>query len=203
MTNFLTLPTRYPGLYWTAKFIGPYFPMSKYYVEPFAGLARTANHSRSKIMVLNDKSQISNNYCRKKFRDAIIENMDFEETMKKYDSPETFFLIDPPWRIDFYNGNKEIRSSHGKPIKHRNPNAVTGGYIDRSALQYIKKLKEILPKLKGDWILTLGPSHHLSFKKYFSLQVQSFKPRLFGFHSKTWLFSNKPLKVQITQITDF
>ena len=102
MTNFLALPNRYPGLLRMAKFIGPYFPKTKYYVEPFSGLARTAKHSRSKIMILNDKSEYSNYYCRKKYPKAIIENLDFIDCIKKYDGPDTFFLIDLPFSIAEY-----------------------------------------------------------------------------------------------------
>ena len=91
--------------------------------------------------------------------------MDFEKTLKKYDGPDTFFLIDPPWRISYYNGNKEIRTSHGKSMQHRNPKAIDGGFIDRTAREYIIKIKEILPKLKGNWILTLGPTFHSHFKQ--------------------------------------
>ena len=87
MTNFLTLPTRYPGLYWTAKYIGPYILKSKIYVECFAGLARTAKYSRSEIMVLNDKSKVSNIYCKKKFPNAIVQNMDFIKTIHVSDTP--------------------------------------------------------------------------------------------------------------------
>ena len=201
--SLLNKPSRYPGLYWTARYIGPYIPKSRIYVECFAGLARTAKYAKAKIIVLNDKSKISNIYCKKKFRKAIIENMDFEKTLKKYDGPNTFFLIDPPWRISYYNGNKEIRTTHGKPTKHRHSKAIEGGFIDKTAREYIIQIKEILPKLKGDWILTLGPSYHSHFKEYYSDMVTTLRPTLFGYFPKTWLFSNKPLKVQIPQITDF
>ena len=201
--SILDRPSRYPGLYWTALYIGPYIPKSKIYVECFAGLARTAKYSKSEIMVLNDKSKVSNIYCKKKFPNAIIENMDFENTINKYDNVDTFFLIDPPWRISYYNGNKEIRTSHGKPMKHRNMKAVTRGVIDRTARDYMIKLKEILPKLKGNWILTLGPGFHSHFKEYYCTTVTTLRPKLFGYYPKTWLFSNQPLKIQVPQITDY
>ena len=34
-----------------ASQIGAYFPKTKYYVEPFSGLARTAKYSKSEIMI--------------------------------------------------------------------------------------------------------------------------------------------------------
>ena len=124
MINYLALPTRYPGLEKMSKFIGPYFPKSKYYVEPFAGLARTAKHARSTIMVLNDKSKYSNNYCHRIYPNAIIENLDFIECIKKYDGPHTFFLIDPPWRVDFYQG---------RGMTARNKKGIARAFIDRPA----------------------------------------------------------------------
>ncbi len=136
--------------------------------------------------------------------------MDFIDTLKKYDSKNTFFLIDPPWRISYYNGNKEIRTTHGRRLKHipgRSQSQSTGvaiaAFIDRTALQYIIQVKEILPKLKANWILTLGPGYHSHFKQYFSKSVTTLRPKLFGYYPKNWLFSNKPLKIQIPQITDF
>ena len=102
--TLLGLPNRYPGLTYTARQISLFFPKCKIYVEPFAGLARTAKYVNCEIIVLNDKSEHSNKYCKKKFRKAIVENMDFIETIKKYDSKDTFFLIDPVWRSDFYDG---------------------------------------------------------------------------------------------------
>ena len=149
-------------------------------------------------MVLNDKSKVSNIYCKKKFPKAIIENMDFEKTLKKYDGPNTFFLIDPPWRISYYKGDKNLRG-----MNHRNPNAIDGGFIDRTALEYMIKIEEILPKLKADWILTLGPGFHSHFKEYYTTFVKQIKPKMFGYFPKTWLFSNKPLEIQIPQIIDY
>jgi hypothetical protein len=184
-----------------ARFIGPYFPKSVYYVEPFAGLARTAKYNRSKKVVLNDKSDYSHYYCQKKFPNAIIENLDFIDCIKKYNSKDTFFLIDPPWRTDFYIG---------RGMTARAGPGITGGYIDRSSAQYIADLKKILPSIKGPYIVTL-PIHFacnktkgkMVFPGPYSKTLRSPKPFMFGNHASTVLFSNKPLKIQVPQITDF
>ena len=81
--TLLGLPNRYPGLTYTARQISLFFPKCKTYVECFAGLGRTAKYSNCEIMVLNDKSEYSNKYCKKKFPNAIVENMDFIQTIKK------------------------------------------------------------------------------------------------------------------------
>jgi hypothetical protein len=201
MVNFLALPNRYPGLTRMAKYIGPYFPKSKIYVECFAGLAKTAKYARSQIVVLNDKSEYSNYYCKKKFPNAIIENMDFIDTIKKYDSKDTFFLIDPPWRIDFYQG---------KGMTARTKKGITAGYIDRSAKEYLDDLKKILPIIKGHYILTLPTnfdcrkkSGSMFFPALHSKTLKDIKPHIFGNYATTRLFSNKPLKIQIPTLEKF
>jgi len=196
-----TLPSRYPGLFWMSKFIGPYFPKTKYYVEAFSGLARTAKYSRSQIMILNDKSEYSNYYCHKKHPKAIIENLDFIDCIKKYDGSDTFFLIDPPWRIDFYEG---------KGMTARSKTGITGAFIDRSAKQYLTDLKQILPTLKGHYIVTLPTNFScrkqkgkIVFPSPYSKSLRHHKGHLFGNHPSTVLFSNKPLEIQIPQIIDY
>ena len=89
----------YAGVKHTAKQITDLFPdMNNYemYVEPFSGLGRTAEYVDGKVIVLNDKSEFANKYCAEMFPNAIVENMDFMDTINRYDSSKTFFLIDPP-----------------------------------------------------------------------------------------------------------
>ena len=63
--SVLSLPDRYGGLFHMALQISAYIPKSKYYIEPFSGLARTAKYARSQIIVLNDKSLGANKKCKK------------------------------------------------------------------------------------------------------------------------------------------
>jgi len=202
-----------------SKFIGPYFPKSKIYVECFSGLARTAKHARSEIMILNDKSKHANKICKKKFSKAIVENMDFIDTLKKYDSKDTFFLIDPPWRTDFYDGYQNKSKTHrttsmlvnikstyarklGKYMTLKDRTLVPQlAFIDRTSKEYLEDLKRILPKLKGHYILTLESS--MKFPSPYSKLLIHPNAKMFGFHPKTILFSNKPLEIQIPQITDY
>jgi len=211
-----TLPSRYPGLYWMSKFIGPYFPKTKYYVELFSGLARTAKYSRSEIMILNDKSEYANKICRKKFANAIITNQDFEDCIKKWDSKETFFLIDPPWRTDFYDDSnpfvfgsatRKDKSTYNKKLgkymtsKDKNCKKPQLAFIDRTSKEYLEDLKRILPKIKGCYILTL--EHKMKFPSLYSKLLIHPQKKMFGFHPKTMLFSNKPLEIKIPQIIDY
>ncbi len=199
-----------------SKFIGPYFPKSKYYVECFSGLARTAKHARSQIMILNDKSKYANKICKKKFSKAIITNEDFETCIKRWDSKDTFFLIDPPWRTDFYDNSnpfvwssctRKDKSTYNKKLgrymtsKDKNCKKPQLAFIDRTSKEYLEDLKRILPKIKGSYILTL--EHSMKFPSDYSQLLIHPNVKMFGYHPKTMLYSNKPLQIQIPQITDY
>ena len=203
--SVLSLPDRYGGLYFMASQIGAYFPKTKYYVEPFSGLARTAKYSRSETVILNDKSKLVNEKCRKLFSNAVITNDDFEECIKKYDSKETFFLIDPPYDVNYYNGDivKEevIKNNLRNKSKRPDKKAVHMPVIDRTVKQYLDKLKEILPGIKGQYIVTL--SLQKNFKSPYEKILKDIKPHLFGNYPSSHLYSNRPLKIQIPQITEF
>ena len=215
-----TLSSRYPGLFFMSKFIGPYIPKSKIYVETFSGLARTAKHSKSEIVILNDKSEYANKICKKRFPNAIITSQDFEDCIKKHDSKDTFFLIDPPWRTDFYDNSHPFtfgagstrankrQSTYNKKLgkymtsQDKNCNIKQLAFIDRTSKEYLEDLKRILPKIKGHYILTLEHTMKFPAAPYSKLLIHTHK-KLFGYKPKTMMFSNKPLEIQIPQIIDF
>ena len=218
--TLLGLPNRYPGLTYTARQISLFFPKCKTYVECFAGLARTAKYCRNcETMVLNDKSEYSNNYCKKKFPNAIVENMDFIETIKKYDSKDTFFLIDPVWRSDFYDGTIKFGPKHLLPNRaltlknkkntevltkrelNKNKSMNKLSFCDRTAKQYLSDLDDILPTINGHYIMTLNKNG--KFNSKFTCLVQYHKPRIFGNYPSSRLFSNKPFKRNCKEITDY
>jgi len=178
----LNLNNRYGGLFYTSTQIGHHFPKSKYYIEPFSGLARTAKYSKSEIIILNDISEFANKKCRKLFPNAIITNMDFIECIKKYNFEDSFFLIDPVWRIGYYD--KETSKVNRKTAK-----------------QYLKELEEILPTIKGTYIVTLGKGFKI--KSPYSKLIIHTHSRLFGHKPNSMIFSNKPLEIQIPQIIDY
>src|SRR5579871_2404682 len=124
----------YAGLAFTARQISEYIPRYKVYCEPFAGLGRVGKYVNADSKVLNDKSQYAYQYLQSHFHTAIVENIDFEECINKYDSTDTFFLIDPPWRKAIYSGHEKY-------------------FMDRQPVDYYKRLLEILPKIQGDFIL--------------------------------------------------
>jgi len=172
----------YAGVKWTAEKIMALSPLStpnnpnyNLYVEPFAGLARTAKYV-DLPMVLNDKSQFSNDYCIDTYPDAIVENMDFMETIDKYDSDKTFFLIDPPWRYTTY--------------KHNNKSVC-----DRKTFEYYDELLKRVETMKGDWFILSSADEHetkniLRKSKYGIIIVESEGNVIFGKKARTMICSN-------------
>ena len=203
MVSVLSLDNRYGGLTYTGKQIGHHFTKSKYYIEPFSGLARTAKYFKSEIMILNDISEYANKKCKKKFPNAIITNMDFIECIKKYNFEDSFFLIDPPWRVNYYtfkNNFKEKYGNYNYKVK-KDWHKETSKTNRKTAKQYLKELEEILPTIKGTYIVTLGKGFKI--KSPYSKLIIHTHSRLFGHKPNTMMFSNQPLKVQIPQITEF
>lgn len=166
---------KYPGLASTARQISDYIPTCQLYVEPFAGLGRVAKLVKAKHKVLNDLSDYACNY-NKKFV-AEITKEDFEICIKKWDNYFTFFLFDPPWRKQIYENNKLP-------------------FCDRTPKEYYQRLYEILPTLKGDWILCMDKSQKERGKidlniPYFEKLFVS-KKTLFKKKISTFCLSNKP-----------
>ena len=145
---------RYPGLAMNAKIISEYFPMTKIHVEPFSGLARTAKFARAPKIVLNDMSEYANSICKKQHPGAIITHQDFADCIKKWDGPDTFFLIDPPWFLDYYKDETAINK-----LTNNTKGEVTSGNIGGgtlySAIERINKKKKKGLRTKNHTRLTM------------------------------------------------
>lgn len=173
----------YAGVKHTAKKIIDEVPnVDKYslWVEPFSGLGRTAEFIKLP-KVLNDKSEFANKYCKEHFPNAVVENLDFAETIKKYDSPTTFFLIDPPWRSDIYALNKL-------------------SFCDRKVYDYYAQILKIVDNLQGDWFILSSADEHeqrdILAKSKWGLKIVSSDTKvIFGKYARTMICSNLfPLK---------
>lgn len=70
----------------------------------------------------------------KRFRDVIIENLDFSEVVKRYDTPETVFYADPPYVLETRN------------------NAST--YVYEIGIEEHKKLVDLALNSKGVWVIS-------------------------------------------------
>ena len=69
-------------------------------------------------------------------RNWTIEHTDFRDVIRKYDSPQTFFYLDPPyWGFDWYNHNFEEQD-----------------FLD---------LKELLDGMKGKYLMNINPSEEV------------------------------------------
>jgi len=167
----------YAGVKHTAKQIIDLIPdIDKYtlYVEPFAGLGRTAEYVNIP-KVLNDLGELSNKYCKDKF-DCIVENMDFKETISKYDSPTTIFVIDPPWRFDTYTETSYT-------------------VCDRKVIEYYQQLLDIVDNIHGNWFILSSADEHeqkniLRNSKWGLKIVESDGKVIFGKKARTMVCSN-------------
>ena len=168
----------YAGVKHTARQIINEIPnISKYklWVEPFSGLARTSNYINLP-KILNDKSEFANNFCIENFPDAKVENMDFMETINKYDSEDTFFLIDPPWRFATYDVNNL-------------------SFCDRKVWDYYDQLLKRIETLQGDWFLLSSADEHeqknILRKSEWGFKIlQSERKVIFGHYARVMICSN-------------
>ena len=172
----------YAGLKHTAKKIAQFIPKCELYVEPFAGMASVAEHVIADKYVLNDMSDYILGYLKYRFKNDnyLITKTDFTECIKTYDSPNTFFLLDPPWRAEHYTR----KSQNGKDP-----------YFDRKPWEYYKQIFEMIKTLKGNWIIcgvaderqTRGYMSNHNFNK---IIVESDGNVIFGKKARTLLVSN-------------
>ena len=69
-------------------------------------------------------------------RNCTIEHTDFRDLMRKYDSPQTFFYLDPPyWGFDWYNHNFEEHD--------------------------FQDLKALLDGMQGKYLMNINPSEEV------------------------------------------
>jgi len=168
----------YPGLQNTARKIMEYIPASSIYVEPFAGLGRTVEFKHKKI-ICNDLSNYAVSYLKSRygmFSEITITQEDFKDCIKRWDSEETFFLIDPPWRYEMYNGLE-------KPI------------CDRKPVEYYRILLDIVDDIRGNWIICSDKVEReikksLTKSKWNCKVVQSDEKVIFGQYASTLICSN-------------
>jgi len=168
----------YSGVKHTAKeIVDKVSDIKKYklWVEPFSGLGRTAEYV-DLPKVLNDKSEFANKYCKETFPDSVVEHMDFMDTINKYDSEDTFFLIDPPWTFATYDLNELA-------------------VCDRNIKKYYEQLLERVETLKGDWFILNSADEHetkniLRKSKWGLIIVDSEKNVIFGNKARTMICSN-------------
>lgn len=100
------------------------------------------NHLQERIMPVYER-----------LRNVIIENLDWSECIKRYDSPSTFFYIDPPYPDNGVNYKHNMR-----------------GWEDH------ERLANILANTTANWILSSYniPQIHKLFQSYNIIPIQSF-----------------------------
>lgn len=104
---------------------------------------------RCKVLVFMDK--LKNPKYREHFdKITFIENLDFEQVVKKYDSPTTYFYMDPPyWKTENYYSNHDFDANDHKRLAD-----VIKGIKGKFSLSYYD-----FPQL-NEWFPQFGVSKH-------------------------------------------
>lgn len=116
----------------------------------FSGISKSKNKTRSKLEVFLDKLK-NEKFQNKLDKISLIETLDFEELIKKYDSESTFFYLDPPYKNKekFYGVNNDNFGSEG----HERLSNILKNIKGRFALSYYMydDLNEWYPNDKFIW----------------------------------------------------
>jgi site-specific DNA-adenine methylase len=104
----------------------------------YSGITKpTKNYPLGKLKLLTILNKLKDPNYQKKFENiSSFENLDFEEFMKKYDSEDTFFYLDPPYFSD------DDRRANWYGVKD------TFGY------EAHKRLADYLATTKSKWMLS-------------------------------------------------
>lgn len=84
-----------------------------------------------------------------RLKNVVIENLDFEECIKKYDVKDTVFYCDPPYyKLEYYE--------------------------ERFGDENHKRLYEVLKNVKGKWIVSYNAHKEIieMYRKYFMIKIQ-------------------------------
>ncbi|HUM45256.1 MAG TPA: DNA adenine methylase [Fervidobacterium sp.] len=114
------------------------------------GVTRSGNHVIS-ISYANKLDKLKQ--VRERLRKVIVEHVDFEECIRKYDTPDTLFFLDPPYL------NAEHYYKHGFTIEDH------------------KRLLNLLPTIKGKFILTTyrNELYENALRNFYCLTVSNVK----------------------------
>lgn len=104
---------------------------------------------RCKVLILMDK--LKNDYYREHIdKITFIENLDFEEVIQKYDSPTTYFYMDPPYyKTENYYSNHIFTIDTHERLS--NCLKVIEGKFGLSYYDF-PKLSEWFPKDEYEWV---------------------------------------------------
>jgi site-specific DNA-adenine methylase len=139
----------------------PNFEIAAKYVYVLTQVFSGANPSKSKFIDLKGKYHSKFTSFKNKLRDpkwqkmfesiTNVENMDFEDVILKYDSPKTYFYVDPPYYI-VGEGNYYAKHEFGRE-DHERLSKVLKSIKGKFSLSYydFAILSEWFPKDKFVW----------------------------------------------------
>jgi site-specific DNA-adenine methylase len=171
----------YPGIAGTARKIAKLVPNCLHYIEPFAGTAKVFQElcKRKDVninqAILNDTSDFIYEWLKKELnQQAIITHEDFANCITRWDSKNTFFLIDPPWYKTYYE--QSFSSFNRESVK-----------------EYDQEIIELCKKMIGKFIITTRKENKIMLNS-------GFKHKLI---KSEYVVSGKYPKVLITTNLDY
>lgn len=139
----------------------PDYKIAAKYVYVLTQVFSGANPEKSKFIDLKGKYHSKFTSFKNKLRDeswqqkferiTFVENMDFEDVIKKYDNPTTYFYVDPPYYIvgegDYYSNHDFKRDDHERLAN------ILGDIQGRFSLSYydFDLLHNWFPEKKYRW----------------------------------------------------
>ncbi len=128
----------FPGITGISRKLARIIPFCWYYVEPLAGTAKVFQELKLtdlQIPILNDKSRFIFDWLKHEFPNVKVTQSDFIHCIKKWDSINTFFIIDHPWNKSYFDQKFSC--------------------FDRdSTKQYDEEILKLCEKLQGKFIIT-------------------------------------------------
>jgi len=170
----------YPALAGTAKQIAAMIPNCTYFVEPFAGTAKVYQEllKRTDVTIkhhiLNDTSLFIYKWLIRELPEATVTNEDFTKCVKRWDSPDTFFLFDPAWHKSYYN----------QKFSSFNRESVT---------EYNKEIIEICKKIEGKFIIATRKENPTMLKSGFKTKLIKSEYVVSGKYPQVLLTTNMEL----------
>ena len=170
----------FAGLSGIARKTAKLIPECKVYVEPFSGTCKVYQElikipNKIEKFVLNEKADFVFGWLKREFPNAEITQEDFVDCIKRWDSPDTVFLIDGPWYESYYNQSFAV--------------------FDRPSVKaYDEEIISLMKNIKGKFIITSRRENRVFLQSKFNHKLVTSEYVVSGKYPKVMLTYNFDLR---------